>query len=826
MKITDNLPKTLLLILLGLVVLNCEELNGQNFEKYNERSRECFDYNWMFHKGDIAISRAVKAGKYGGLTDANVKVITGEEAVIAYTDKNTVKSFVQNDWKAVNLPHDWCVEQEFANDQSKVIDGAPEGLVSHGFLPVGISFYRKEFEVAEADKGKKINIEFDGIFRNSTVWVNGHLLGNHQSGYVPGKYDLTDVLRYGNEGKNVILVKVDASEFEGWWYEGCGIYRHVWLVKTNPVHVDRFGTYITTPVITSENAKVDIRTTLKNETKSAREIILTSKIVDNKGSVVNSIVSNLSIEGLSKSVITQNANVSKPILWSPETPNRYKVLTEVAENGHVIDNYETVFGIRNIELNTTGFYLNGKLYPIKGTANHQDFAGLGVALPDKINEYKIKLLKEMGSNAYRCSHNPPTSELLNICDSLGMLVMVENRMLSSTDDGLKDLTTVLYRDRNHPSVFMWCIENEESIEGTVIGTRIIKTLVDVTNKIDPTRPATAAMNHGWNDAGYADALNVVGYNYGQRKMQYVKDHQQYPERKMIVTESASFTSTRGEYADNNEKGYVSNFGTNTPGWGMPPAKDWEHIIKYPFLSGMFAWTGFDYRGEPTPIYRWPCVVSHFGIMDYCGFPKDGYYAYKAAWTDTPLVHVFPHWNWAGKEGDTLKIAAYTNCDEVELFVNAKSVGRQKVKAFTRVDWKAVYKPGKLVAKAYKGGKLVATDVVETTAKPSRMSLNSDVSILKADGSDVAIIRVAIKDAKGRVVPTADNLVKFSIEGPGRIIGTGNGNPGSHELDKDPQRMAFNGYCMVLVQSDSKGGVIRLKATSEGLTDGEITLMVK
>ena len=478
MKITDNLPKTLLLILLGLVVFNCEELNGQNFEKYNARSRECFDYNWMFHKGDIAISRAVKAGKYGGLTDANVKVITGEEAVIAYTDKNKVKSFVQNDWKAVNLPHDWCVEQEFANDQSKVIDGAPEGLVSHGFLPVGISFYRKEFEVAEADKGKKINIEFDGIFRNSTVWVNGHLLGNHQSGYVPSNYDLTDVLRYGNEGKNVILVKVDASEFEGWWYEGCGIYRHVWLVKTNPVHVDRFGTYITTPVITSENAKVDIRTTLKNETKSAREIILTSKIVDNKGSVVNSIVSNLSIEGLSKSVITQNANVSKPILWSPETPNRYKVLTEVAENGHVIDNYETVFGIRNIELNTTGFYLNGKLYPIKGTANHQDFAGVGVALPDKINEYKIKLLKEMGSNAYRCSHNPPTPELLNICDSLGMLVMVENRMLSSTDDGLKDLTTVLYRDRNHPSVFMWCIENEESIEGTVIGTRIIKTLVD------------------------------------------------------------------------------------------------------------------------------------------------------------------------------------------------------------------------------------------------------------------------------------------------------------------------------------------------------------
>lgn len=809
-----------------LFVLNPLDIFCRNLVSECVRTKEVFDESWLFHKGDIMINRAVKSGKNGGLTDSNVKVVTGEEALIAYTDKNKAAAFKRSDWKNVTLPHDWCVEEGFLNDKSRVIDGAPDGLVSHGFLPVGVGFYRKEFDIPEIDRGKKINIEFDGVFRNSTVWVNGHLLGNHQSGYVPFNYDLTDVLRYGNEGKNVILVKVDASEFEGWWYEGCGIYRHVWLIKTAKLHVDRFGTYVTTPVVSTDKATVNMKTTLRNEEFTARTITLISKIVDNNGNIVDTQTSSEIIDGLCKSEIAQSGIVPKPLLWSPEAPNLYKVLTEVTENGNVIDSYETVFGIRTIEFNNTGFYLNGKLYPIKGTANHQDFAGVGVALPDKVNEYKIKLLKEMGSNAYRCSHNPPTPELLDICDRLGMLVMDENRLLSSTEDSQKDLTTILYRDRNHPSVFMWCLENEESIEGTAIGTRIVKSLVDITNKIDPTRPATAAMNHGWNDAGYGNALNVVGYNYGQRKMQYIKDHEQYPERKMIVTETASFTSTRGEYVDNKEKGYVSNFGTNTPSWGMPPAKDWEHIVKYPFLSGMFAWTGFDYRGEPTPIYNWPCVVSHFGIMDYCGFPKDGYYAYKSAWTTTPLVHIFPHWNWAGREGDTLKIAAYTNCDEVELFVNGLSIGRQKVETFARVDWKAVYKPGKLLAKAYKAGKLVATDIVETTTSPSQIALSSDVNSLKADGRDVAVIRVAIKDNKGRVVPIADNLVKFSIEGAGKILGTGNGNPSSHEPDKANQRMTFNGYCMVLVQSDVNSGNIRLKASSEGFKDSEIVIKVK
>jgi beta-galactosidase len=785
-------------------------------QSLSERVKECFDNNWFFHKGDIAIKRAIKAGKYGGLTDTNVKVVTGEETIVAYSDANKAAAFKRSDWQDVNIPHDWMVENTFVNDNS--IGSQP---ASNGYLPGGIGFYRKEFEIPETDKGKKISIEFDGIFRNSSVWVNGHFMGNHLSGYTPSYYNLTDVLRYGDEGKNVILVKVEATEFEGWWYEGGGIYRHVWLTKTNKVHVDRFGTFITTPSISAHEAVVDIKTTLKNENNTDKNVTLISKIVNKENVVLDTKTSSLSLAAYSQTEIEQKGAIQKPLMWSPETPNLYKVLTEVSENGNVIDTYETTFGVRTVEITKNGFFLNGKLYPVKGTANHQDFAGVGVALPDKLNEYRIKLLKEMGCNGYRPAHNPPTPELLDICDSLGMLVMDENRLLSSSDDGLKDLTTLLLRDRNHPSVFMWNMENEESLEGEVTGTRILETMVEASRRIDPTRPITAAMNHGWNEHGYSDALDVVGYNYGQRDMQYVRDREKYPNRKMLCTETTSFVSTRGEYEGNAEKGYVSNLGNGVE-WGMLPGKDWEHVVQYPYLSGLFVWTGFDYRGEPTP-YQWPCVTSHFGIMDICGFPKDGYYAYQAAWIDKPLVHIFPHWNWQGKEGQQIKVACYSNCEEVELFLNGNSIGKKKAIHFNRIDWDVVYQPGKLEAKGYNDGKIIATDIVETASAAMQIELNSDCTTLKADGCDVAVIKVAIKDAAGRVFPTADNLVKFSIDGPGRIIGTGNGNPSSHEPDKATQRMAFNGYCLVLVQTDKTVGNIRLKATSETLKSAEVIL---
>ncbi len=763
------------------------------------------------------MKRVVKAGGQGGLTDINVKMITTKDTMTDYHDVKSAEVFCPGDWKVVNLPHDWCVEGSFVHD-----DALGSQPAVSGYLPTGIGFYRKEFDIKETDKGRKVSIEFDGIFRNSTVWVNGHLIGSHQSGYTPSFYDLTDVLRYGNEGKNVILVKVDATGYEGWWYEGCGIYRHVWLTQTDRLHVDRFGTYITTPSVSSGEAVVDIKTTLKNEYKSVKSVTLVSKIVDNKGMVLDTKTSTQVIEPFSQTEIMQKGVIENPLLWTPETPNLYKVLTEVSENSTIVDTYQTTFGVRTIEVNRNGVFLNGKLYPVKGTANHQDFAGVGVALPDKINEYKLKLLKEMGCNGYRCAHHPPTPELLDICDRIGMLVLDENRYLSSSEDGLKDLTTMLYRDRNHPSVFMWSMENEEWIQGTVTGARILETLVETTHKIDATRPVTAAMNHGRNEGGYSDVLDVVGYNYGDKGMAYVKDHEKYPRRIEFCTESTSFVSTRGEYKNDGGKGYVSNLGKWEPDWGPLPGEDWADIVKYPFLGGTFVWSGFDYRGEPTP-YQWPCVTSHFGIMDICGFPKDGYYGYKAAWTAIPVVHIFPHWNWPGEEGKLIKVQCYTNCEEVELLVNGKSVGKKKTVPFTKLEWGVVYQPGKLEARGYKAGKLITKDIVETTTGPAEIALSADCTTLKADGCDVAVVRVAIKDARGRVVPTAGNLVTFSIEGPGKIIGTGNGNPSSHEPDKASQRMAFNGYCMVLIQTDKRAGDIRLKATSGELKEAGVIL---
>lgn len=808
--------KGVLVLLWGLLTANGAEA---------QRIRENFDCNWQFHKGDIAIGRAVKAGSYGGLTDANVKVVRDSTITIAYNDRDKAAPYNPADWRTLDLPHDWCVEGKFVNDGSKVIDGAPKGLVSHGFLPVGIGFYRKEFAIPAEDLGKKISIEFDGIFRNSTVWVNGHLMGHHESGYIPSHYDLTDVLRYGNEGKNIILVKVDASEFEGWWYEGAGIYRHVWMVKTAPMHVARYGTYITTPRITSTEADIHIQTTLQNETPETKTVTLVSTIKDARGKVLDTCMQTREIPPLTCIDVEQGGKVPAPQLWSPETPHLYKVYTEVKYGNTVIDNYVTRFGIRTAKVTKEGFMLNGKLYPIKGTSNHQDFAGVGVAVPDMLNAYRIKLLKEMGCNGYRSAHNPPTPELLDLCDSLGMLVMNENRILSSTQEGLEDLKTLILRDRNHPSVFMWSLENEEFIQGTATGTRILRTLANLTRKLDPTRQTTAAMNKRYNDAGYADAVDVMGYNYGHRGQQYAKDHERFPDRLMIVTESGSFVTTRGEYKDDFKRGYVSCLGKGI-GWGTLAAKDWADVVKYPYLSGSFTWTGFDYRGEPSPIYQWPTVTSHFGIMDLCGFPKDSYYAYKAAWSDEDVVHLFPHWNWEGQESRKIQLAAYTNCDEVELIVNGKSLGRKKAEPFERMDWEAVYKPGKIEARGYRKGRLVVKDIRETAGRAARLTLTSSELVLNANGTDVAVINIAVRDKKGRIVPNADSLVRFSIKGEGRIIGTGNGDPCSHEPDKASQRKAFHGLCQVLVQAGKQPGEIRLKAESEGLSAGEVILQVQ
>jgi len=781
------------------------------------RIKEKFDSGWMFHKGDISIKHVVKAGMYSGLTN-NAERNKGEWLEIAFSDAIQKMGLDEKKWEMVNLPHDWCVEGNFINDDTL---GSRPG--SHGYLPTGIGCYRKEFRVPAEDLGKRISIEFDGAMRNTTVWINGHILGKHPSGYTPFFYDISDKLRYGEEGSNVIFVRVDASDPEGWWYEGGGIYRHVWLVKTDMLHVARFGTYVTTPVITEKESTVNVKTRIKNEDSLARNCQLVTRILNKNSEEIDKRCKELHVADTDEIEVEQILKVQNPKLWSPEKPCLYKVVTEIRDETRVIDKYETVFGIRSIEFDSKkGFLLNGTPYYIKGTCNHQDFAGVGVALPDKINEYKIKLLKNMGCNAYRCSHHPPTPELLEICDRLGMLVMDENRLLDSSPEGMNDLKILLYRDRNHPCIILWSMENEEILEGTVMGARILSSLVQITKKIDPARPTIACMNHGWNEGGYCDVPDITGYNYGQRKEQYILDHQRYPERKMLCSESTSSTTTRGIYENDAEKGYCSSYETLIPSWSCLHEKSWQDILSNPYLGGIFVWTGFDYRGETTP-YLWPCVTSHFGIMDICGFPKDAYYFYKAAWTAEPTVHIFPHWNWPDKIGQEIDVCCFSNCDEVELFLNGQSLGKKTVITNNRLIWKVTYAPGRLEAIGKKGGEVVAAKIVETTETVDKIELKTDCTKIKADGCDVAVISVEIQDKMGRVVPTADNLIRFSIDGPGKIIGVGNGDPSSHEPDKASMRRAFNGLCLVLIQSTEEKGVIRLESKSIGLVSKAIEL---
>ncbi len=785
------------------------------------RTRERFDADWRFHRGDIRVPDAVKSGVIGGLADV-VKRGGGEHTKVAFMDREMRAETDPDTWPVVALPHDYVVEGKIARN---------EGDRNQGFLARGTGFYRKVFVLPEQDRDRKITLEFDGIFRNARIWVNGHHLLDHPSGYTSFTVDITDVARFGDEGPTCVLVRVDASEPEGWWYEGGGIYRHVWLTKTSRVHVGHWGTYVTTPVVTAGRATVRVETTVVNETAGAVRPVVETVIVDAQGKRVATGWKPVALAADGRGVTVQSLTVAKPRLWSPENPVLYQARTTVKVGGKVVDTYETVFGIRTIKWTLDGFFLNGSLTPLKGMCNHQDFAGVGVALPDSLHEYKIKVLKGMGANAYRCAHHPPAPELLEACDRLGMMVMDENRKLRSSETGLADLDALLYRDRNHPSVIVWSMENEEHLEGTAMGARILRRLARRARQVDPTRPTTAAMNHGWWTGGYADQVDIVGFNYGENSVSNsnvtedhrdLKYHREHPGRRLVGTETNSTTTTRGIYADDPKRGYLNAYGTTIPGWTVNFEVAWRTYLRNPFLTGIFTWTGFDYRGEPTP-YGWPCVNSHFGVLDTCGFPKDGSWFYRAMWRSEPLLHVFPHWNWKGREGKPVKVTAFTNVDRVDLYLNGKLQGSGEVPLATRVEWDVPFAPGELVAVGLRKGKPVIMTVVATTGPAAAIRLDPDRGVIAADGRDAVPVRVSITDELGRVAPTADDLVKFSVAGPAKIIGVGNGNPSDHAPDKAEQRKAFNGYCLVILQSTGKRGTIRLLARARGLKTARILL---
>ena len=722
--------------------------------------------------------------------------------------------FDDSQWTPIDLPHDWAVDLPFEN-AAELIDFGCKPL-GRNYPATSIGWYRKTFDIPAEDSGRRLTLTFDGVFRNATAALNGHLLGTNFSGYAPFRCDITDVVTFG--GRNILVVRVDATEREGWFYEGAGIYRHVWLEKTSGLHVAPDSTLVTTES-SREGRWVVVSTDVVNETDASPAARCAFSIVDASGRVVGTASTQpLEIKAWDRRSFQPRIFVSQPTYWSPDTPALYRLITLVEVNGAAVDRHETTFGFRTIRFDPDhGFFLNGKRLELKGTCNHQDHAGVGVAVPDAIQRFRITKLKAMGCNAYRTAHNPPSPDLLDACDRLGMLVLDETRLFSSNEEGVSQLERMILRDRNHPSVFAWSIANEEwSDQGVDRGRRIAESLRRRVHALDATRPVTAAMDSGYeNGRGVTLAVDVQGFNYQRENIDAF--HAKYPKLPTVGTETASAYATRGMYARDDARGYVSAYDVNKPDYGATAEQWWSFYAAREFLAGGFVWTGFDYRGEPSP-FKWPCISSHFGILDTCGIPKDTFHYYRAWWSAEPVLHLFPHWNWAGKEGQDIDVWCFTNLPRVELFLNDRSMGAQDVARNSHVAWKVPYAAGAIEVRGARDNH-VMTVRRETSGPAAKIVLRPDRSTISADHEDVVVVEAQIVDAQGRMVPTANDEVAFSISGPGRIIGVGNGDPSSHEPDRATKRRAFNGLCVALVQATAEAGTIAIRAVGTRLEDG-------
>jgi len=726
------------------------------------REHLSLDANWKFHPGD-------------DWPDALVLMNSGTGGGPAS------ERFSDSFWRTVNLPHDWAVELPF--------DWAADG--SHGFHTLGVKYptnsiawYRHTFEVPKEDEGRRIWLTFDGVFRDATLWVNGWCVRHHEGGYYPFREDITDVLHYG--GKNTIAVRVDATKVEGWFYEGAGIYRHVWLDKTAPVAIAPDGVVVQSEFEKNTpqgNPEIKVEVSLLNSTTNAAKASVNCEIISPAGKLQKKFSGSKNLKRKSQGTVKLESRCSSPVLWTPESPKLYKLVTTVSVADKIVDQKETAFGIRTVGFDTTnGFLLNGKHYELYGTCNHQDHAGVGAAIPDALQEFRVKKLKEFGCNAYRMSHNPPTPELLEVCDRLGMLVMDESRLMGSDSVNLKKWDDQIRRDRNHPSVALWCIANEQfMVQDTPQAASVARTMQDYAKQLDPLRPVSYASPEDDVFRGINSVIEVRGWNYhyGPQMDRY---HAAHPTQPNFGSEQASVVGTRGIYENDKERGYVSAYDQVWPGWTTTAESWWSYFAPRRWLSGAFVWTGFDYRGEPTP-YWWPCVNSHFGILDTCGFPKDAFYYYQSWWTTNIVLHLAPHWNWPGRQGQEILVQAFSNCKSVELFLNGASLGQQTMKANSKLGWQVKYAPGTLSARGYDdAGKVMAETKVETTGEAAQMQLTPDRKTINADGQDVTVFTVSAVDAQGRVVPVAQNKIHFAVEGRGSIIGVGNGDPSCHEPD--------------------------------------------
>ena len=788
-----------------LILTGCFTASAQSVRKV-----ENFDSNWKFMLGDDSLAK-----------------------------NNT---FNDNKWRTLDLPHDWSIEGSFSPKNPST--------PSEGGLPMGIGWYRKTFRLPVSSKSKNIIINFDGVYHNSEVWINGHYLGKRPNGYISFNYDLTNYLKFGAQN-NVIAVKVDNSDQpNSRWYSGSGIYRNVWLTTINKIHFKQWGTFITTPQINTHSATVKMNTSISSTDKS---LSLKTIIYDKMGKIVadNSSLINNQVDAIDENVVIKN-----PILWSTDHPYLYKIVLQLFKGNELLDDYKVNIGIRSFKFDSEkGFSLNGIHMKIKGVCMHHDLGALGAAVKTRAIERQLQILKQMGCNAIRTSHNPPAPEFLNLCDKMGFLVMDESFDMWAKkktkhdyhEDWAQwhkqDLTDQILRDRNHPCVFIWSIGNEIREQFDSTGISITRELVKIVKDIDDTRPVTSALSESDPHKNFiyqSGALDLVGLNYHQEV--YADFLKNYPNQKFIATETMSALETRGFYdtptdttrhwpqsskipfTQGNTQFAVTAYDNVAAYWGSTHEETWKIIKKYNFLSGLFIWTGFDYLGEPTP-YPWPARSSYFGIVDLAGFPKDVYYMYQSEWTNKPVLHLLPHWNW--KPGQLVDVwAYYSQADEVELFLNDKSLGVKKKQGDDlHVAWKVKFEQGTLKAVSRKNGKIVLSQEIHTAGAPAKIQLVADRKSMHADGNDLSFITVKVLDKYGNIVPDAENLINFKIKGVGSIAGVDNGSQISMEPFKANYRKAFHGMCLLIVRSQKAKGNVLVEATSSGLKPSALTLNV-
>ncbi len=771
----------------------------------SQREHINMDEDWKFHFGNAA--NPEKDFSYGLAT---IYSKSGGAFGTAIDSR-----FEDSAWRSLDLPHDWAVELPFVEVDNFQVN-------NHGFKPVGglfpetsIGWYRKHFTVDKKDSIARFQIQFDGIFRDANIWVNGFFVGNNKSGYIGASYDITDFINFDRE--NSLVVRVDATQYEGWFYEGAGIYRHVWLNTYNNTHIATDGIFASA-AIQNNKATINIETTLTNENASFSLCTVSAYFLDRDGKELGRARDQIiSLPSQETKSITQSIQVINPRLWSLDDPYLHRIVVELKSGTQVIDKKIIRFGVRSIEIKANSVLLNGKPIKLLGTNNHQDHAGVGSALPDYLQYYRISLLKNMGVNSYRTSHHAPTPELLDACDSLGMLVLDETRLLNSSVEYLDQFERLVKRDRSRASVFMWSIGNEEGwIHTNDYGKKIAQTFINKLMIWDPTRTCTYAADLANVYKGINEVIPVRSFNYRQFGVAaYHKDH---PNQPIIGTEMGSTLSTRGIVDKDSIRGYLPDQDITFPWWASKAETWWPLAAENDFWLGGYIWTGFDYRGETTP-FRWPNVSSHFGVMDVCGFPKNLYYYYQSWWTDKDVLHISPHWNLRDKRGQQVEVWVNSNADSVELFLNNKSQGIKIMQRNSHLTWDVKYEPGVLKALGYKKGKMLESKI-ETTDAPAEVVITPYKTTTLANGGDVTIINVHVIDRAGREVPDAENLIKFSLQGDAKIIGVGNGDPSSHEPDKCLdgawERHLFNGKCQVIVQAGRTPGIVKFEAKSTGL----------